>query len=174
MAGGGVDRLALACGGSEAQAVVRRAQVRAALDDPARYPLVGRRPAARLFALARREGVARPLPDVAGHVIQAVAVGWEGTDRRRAGVAVEHEILPGELALPAVGQHLPARRELVTPCEGLAVEPPARGVLPLGLGRQRLARPRRVRRGVLVGDLRDRVAAARVRVAPRPLRPLPR
>src|SRR5690349_10976375 len=81
----GVDRFALAGGGPEAQAVVRRAQVGAALDDPARAALVGRRRrAARLLAVACREAVSRPLPDVAGHVVQAVAVGREGTDWRRA------------------------------------------------------------------------------------------
>src|SRR5205807_4361414 len=86
----GVDRFALAGGGPEAQAVVRRAQVGAALDNPARDAFVGRRRAARLLAVAGREGVSRPFPDVAGHVVQAVAVGREGADRGRAGVAVEH------------------------------------------------------------------------------------
>src|SRR5215211_6251764 len=113
VAGRGVDRLALARGGPEAQAVVRGAQVRSALDDPARDALVGGRPTARRPAVTRREGIARPLPYVAGHVAQAVAVGREGADRRRAGVAVEQQVLPGELALPAVRQDLPVGRNLV-------------------------------------------------------------
>ena len=51
----GVDRLALARGGAEAQAVVRRAQVRAALDDAPRDVLAGQHPG-RAARVLRRGG----------------------------------------------------------------------------------------------------------------------
>src|SRR5450432_3044479 len=81
VAGRGVDRLALAGGGPVAQAVARRAQMRAALDDPARNagprlpgdpavlgrgrPRVARDAAgvAGVGRVPRREVVAGPLPD---------------------------------------------------------------------------------------------------------------
>src|SRR5262249_12589955 len=50
--------------------------------------------------------VAAPLPDVAGHVVQAVAVGREGLHRRGALVAVPGGVLPRELPLPAVALRL--------------------------------------------------------------------
>ena len=62
-------RPAGSAGGSSARTV------RTTLDDPARDLLVGRRAATRLLIVARREGVSRPLPDVAGHVVEAIAVG---------------------------------------------------------------------------------------------------
>src|SRR3954465_345235 len=92
MAGGGVDRLGMARGGPIAPAVVRRAQMRAALDHLARdldvglagvvAPLLGT--AARIFrhtARLRRVGlmllripVGGPFPDVADHVVHAISI----------------------------------------------------------------------------------------------------
>lgn len=195
MTGGGVDRLALAGRRPVAQAVVRRAQVRAALDHPARdvrprlawhqaarrigHPRVARhaaRPVVRspvVRSRARRhcgEVVARPLPDVAGHVVQAVPVGREAPDRGRASLARRLEVLPGELALPGVGHHLPLGARVVAPGVDRAVQPAAGGELPLGLGRQLLARPRGVRVGVLRGHVGDRVPVQAARRAARPAR----
>src|SRR5262245_59170269 len=48
--------------------------------------------------------VGRPLPDVADHVIEAVAVGREDANRRRAPVAVRAQVLVGKRPLPGVGQ----------------------------------------------------------------------
>ena len=93
-----------------------------------------------------RVEVGRPLPDVAGHVEQAVAVGREGLDRRGALVPIGPQVLPRELALPGVGHHPALGRELVAPGVDGAVQPAAGGELPLGFGRQRLAGPRGVRR----------------------------
>ena len=116
-----------------------------------------------------RVEVARPLPDVAGHVEQAVAVGRERLDRRRALVAVGQQVLPRELALPGVGHHPALGRELVAPGVDRAVEAAARGELPLGLGRQRLAGPGGVGGRVLPGDVGHGVAlAARRRSLPGP------
>ena len=82
--GGGVLGLALSGRRSVAQAVVGCAQMRAALDHPARVRLGGRRRRAGRGAaaggVAGRPRVDRPLPDVAGDIQQPVAVGGE---RRR-------------------------------------------------------------------------------------------
>src|SRR4051812_28034681 len=100
--------------------------------------------------MAPREPVRRPLPDVAGHPVQAVPVRGERTDRRGALEAIEAEVLPRELALPGVGPVPTLRRQFVPPRVDGALEATARRVLPLGLRRQLLARPRRVRRRVVI------------------------
>src|SRR4051812_18454374 len=76
VAGRGVDRLALARRRPVAEAVVGRAQMRAALDHASLDAGSGgrRRRAARRAGSAELEAVRRPLPHVAGHVVQAVAV----------------------------------------------------------------------------------------------------
>ena len=113
--------------------------------------------------------VGGPLPHVAGHIEQAIAVRRVGLDRRGPLVAVEHQVLPRELALPGVGHHLAARRELIAPAEGLAVQATTGRVLPLSLGRQLLAGPRGVRFGVPVGHVGHRVALSSVQCAVRAL-----
>src|SRR5690606_32671293 len=86
VAGGGVHRLALPRRRPVPVAVVRRAQVRSAFDDPhrarpgptARVRLPGgARPAAgtRLTGVVRRPRGGRPLPYIAGHVEQPESVG---------------------------------------------------------------------------------------------------
>src|SRR5262249_61508192 len=85
--------------------------------------------------------VAAPLPDVASHVVQAVAVGRKRLHRRRALVAVPGGILPRELALPAVALRLRLGERLVAPGVGLALQPATGGELPPRLGRQAPARP---------------------------------
>ena len=106
-----------------------------------------------------------PLPDVAGHVVQPVAVGGERADGGGAAVTA-----PGELALPGV-RH--PRVGLVAPRVRRALQAAARGELPLRLGRECRTGPRGVGHGVLVGDVHDRVACARVGVAARALRAAP-
>src|SRR3954471_12144741 len=145
-----------------AQAVRRRTQVRAALDHPAgvlaqrrgvRGAAAGLGPA----VLDVRPAARGPLPDVAGDVVEPVAVGREPPDRRGALEAVRAQVFPWESAEPAVG-HDPASgfRVLAPGVRGL-VEPPAGGVLPLGLGRQPTAGPGGVGGRVLVTDVHDRV-----------------
>src|SRR5512132_2943978 len=51
--------------------------------------------------------VGGPLPDVADHVVQAVAVGRVAAHRGRPCVAVQLQVLDRELALPGVGCHGP-------------------------------------------------------------------
>src|SRR6476646_4363772 len=157
-----VDHLRLASGGAVAEAVVRRAEVRAALDHLARDVLSGlagveallgrrdprvRRDAAWARDLVRVAGgkpVGRPLPDVAGDVVEAVAVRGKAADGRGALVAVELQVLPGELALPGVRHRLAVREVLVAPREYRSLETAAGGELPLGFGGQVLPRPRGV------------------------------
>jgi hypothetical protein len=186
--GGGVDRLALAGRGTVAQAVARSAQMRAALDHLARDSR--RQVAARLgddrvaedgraarrcsltrasAGVPRPEEVAGPLPHVAGHVEQAVAVGRECSGRRGALEAIQEQVLPRELALPGVGEVPATGREFVTPHVDRAVEAPAGGELPLGFRRQRLARPRGVGLGVGIRNVRDRVPVPAPYVAIRTL-----
>src|SRR5262249_30713166 len=88
--------------------------------------------------------VVAPLPDVAGHVVQAVAVGREGLHRRGALVTVPGGVLPGELPLPAVALRFRLRESLVAPDVGPAVQAAAGGELPLRLGGQPLPRPLRI------------------------------
>ena len=120
------------------------------------------------LGVARGEVLARPLPDVPGHVDQAVAVRGELADRGGALVAVEQVVLHGEVALPGVGHHPSPRGELVSPGEHGAVETAAGRELPLGLGRQLLAGPGGVRQRVGVRHVRDGVQVAAVQGAVRP------
>ena len=173
MAGRGVDVLGMARRRAVAPAVVRRTEVRAALEHLARD--AGARLARIVAALgpgaARVRGdaaglgrvglvlgrvpVGRPFPDVADHVVDAVAVGRERAHRRRPRPAVGAQVLVRKVALPGVG-HMPAvRRELVAPGEVRAVQSAARGEFPFRFGRQFLAGPLGVGLGVLERHLHD-------------------
>ena len=85
----------------------------------------------------------RPLPDVADHVEQPVAVGSGGFHRRRADPAVGAEVLEREAALPGVGRSADRPGDLLPPREGGRVQPAAAALLELDLGGQRLACPAR-------------------------------
>src|SRR6266704_3629016 len=112
MAGGCVDRLGVACGGTVTPAVVRCAEMGAALDHLAGNLDVrlagivacGLGASAGVFrdtAGFRRIGlmllgvpVGGPLPDIADHVVNAIAVWRERGDRRCALEAVVVQVLP--------------------------------------------------------------------------------
>ncbi len=90
----------------------------------------------------RVEPVGAPLPDVAGDVVEAVAVGRERVDgarcrgsRRRACCA------SGNVPCQTFMRCSPPGVELVAPGIALLLQAAARRVLPLGLGRQALAGP---------------------------------
>src|SRR3954452_14133230 len=120
----GLDRLGLPRGRPIAEAVVGGAEVGSALDDLARDLATGLAPVQRtpsvrdpwvgdgaaagvpdvLVVIAPVE-VDRPFPHVAGHVVEAEAVGWEGAGGRRPLKPVDQQVLPRELALPRVGHH---------------------------------------------------------------------
>src|SRR5262245_8353969 len=163
-----IDRLRMPGRRPVAAAVVRRAQVRAALEhlpwNPdlrlarvvalllARPARISRRATGLALGGGMRLGVPvlGPLPGVADHVVEAIAVRREGGHRRRALETVLVQVLVRELALPGVG-HVPAAgRELVAPGELGAIGAAARGQLPLGLRRQVLAGPARV--GLRIGE----------------------
>jgi hypothetical protein len=138
--------------------VIGCAQVRAALEHfagdagilLARHAALDRRLHARIarytawlcrcVRMACPEEVTRPFPHVAGHVEQPIAVGGKGTHRRGALVPVRRQVLPGELALPRVGQRVAARRVLVAPHVGGAFQSTASGELPFRLRGQCLSR----------------------------------
>src|SRR4051794_814254 len=123
----GVDHLRAARRRTVAQAVGVGAQVRAALDHLATDPelwlawvvaLLEVAPARVVRDAARRGGVLRvavppvvgPLPDVAGHVLEAEPVGGEAADGRGARVAALLRAPPREVrAVPGV-RHDPATR----------------------------------------------------------------
>src|SRR3954453_1399762 len=121
--------------GPVAAAIVRRAQMRAALQHLTRNPDVGlpRVVAIRLGATARvlwyaarlpcirlvlwRVPVRRPLPDIADHVVDAIAVGRKCRHRRGALVSVVIVVVERKFTLPGVGPVRAAGRELVAPGE---------------------------------------------------------
>src|SRR5262245_14198365 len=120
MAGGSVDRLGVTRRRPIAPAVIRRAQMRATLQYPARNSDVGLArviavlfaPTARIFGNAARLRrvrlvlcgikIAGPFPDIADHVDNAVPVRRKLVDRRSAGEAIGAGILMRKLALPGI------------------------------------------------------------------------
>src|SRR5712672_4362516 len=116
----------MARGRAVTAAIVRRAQVRAALKHLAWNPDIrltrvvarGLGSAARIFRNAtrlRRIGfvllripIGRPFPDIAEHVVQAVAVSRERGDRRRALESVCAKVLAWKFTLPSIGHVLAA------------------------------------------------------------------
>src|SRR3954447_2475875 len=124
MACRGVDRLGMARGRAIAAAIVGRAEVRAAFKHLARNPDVwlthvvarGLRSAARIFRNATRLWcigfallripIGRPFPDIADHVVQAVAISRECRNRRRALESVCAKVLAWKFALPSIGHVL--------------------------------------------------------------------
>src|SRR6516165_4534740 len=80
--------------------------------------------------------VGGPLPDVSGHVVEAVAVWREGLYGRKANVSVVASVLVREVALMRVGHPLSARAEIVAPDIRLAREAATGGELPLCFRRE--------------------------------------
>ncbi|ACG78661.1 PE-PGRS family protein [Phenylobacterium zucineum HLK1] len=145
-----------------AEAVVVRAEVRAALDDVLGETRFGRivgqrlRRAFRIGAQARPVPVAGPLPDIAGHVEEPVTVRGIAPDRGGLRlVTVLPDVFDGEYALPGVGLRTALRRGSVAPGVACARQAAAGGVLPLGLRRQVPAEPAGVGERVLVGHVDD-------------------
>ena len=106
-----------------------------------------------------------PFPDIADHVVQAVAVRRERGDGRCALEAVRAKVLPRKFTLPGVRHMLSARHELIAPGKLGTVEPAARGEFPFGLGRQVLAGPFGVSQRVGERHMHDRMMVEPVDVA---------
>ena len=170
-------------------AIVRGAQVRAAFDhlardlDVRRVVARGLGPTARVLRDAAGFGcvglvlwripVGRPLPHVADHVVDAVAVRWERRHRRGSFVAVERKILVRKTALPGVGHVLAAGRELVTPRKLGAVKTATRGELPFRFRRQLLSDPPGIGFGIAVRDVNHGVIIESADRGTRPIGPAP-
>src|ERR1051325_844714 len=92
--------------------------------------------------------VCAPLPDVASHVVNPVAVRLKTLDRRATDETILARVVFGELSLPPVGDRSAQGAQVVAPCISLAHQSSARRVLPLGLRRQTLARPKSVSRSI--------------------------
>jgi hypothetical protein len=175
MAHRGVNRLGVASCRAIAAAIVRRAEVRAAFHDLAwdldlrLARIVARaltaaagiyRNAARFWCIGTVLGqvpISGPFPDVADHIMDAVAVRREGRDRRRAFKAVLGLVLPRKWSLPSIGHMPPAGRKFIAPGERGAVQSSPRGKLPFGFCRQILAGPFGIGLRILVGHVNDRV-----------------
>lgn len=194
-----IHRLGVARRRTVAAAVVWRAEMRAAFYDFAWYfDFRLKRIVTRLLLAAARVvwdtarlllvglvsrcvPVGRPLPDVANHVIDAIAVRRKGEHRGSADEAVVAAVLVREIPLPRVGAMPSAGRKLVAPGEVGAVKAAARRVFPLGLGWQIPSRPFRVGERVSESDVHNGmivkpvdIALGTVRMAPvRPLEQCP-
>src|SRR5262245_7695147 len=154
-----IDLLRLARSRTIARAIIGSAQERAALDDAVRR-LAGGQCQILQFGSARIDRllprvtrpipVARPFPNIADHVVEAVAVWLEATDRRGGGIAVLGGVVDGEDALPGVGDRLALGIEGARPVV-LAVATAARGEFPLRLGRHLAPAPARISERILVG-----------------------
>src|SRR5262249_36842488 len=177
MAGRCIDRLGMPSRRPIAPAIVGRTEIRSALQDFARYPVAWLTGVVALVLLAaagalrdtawlggirgmtRTEALGGPFPDVADHVVEAVLVGGERSDRGGAFVAVLGQVLPGKLALPGVGHHLAARVEVVAPGEFGVVVRAASGKLPFRFPGQILTRPACVGECILVSNVDDWMVA---------------
>src|SRR5258706_2965227 len=191
MAGRRINRLGVPRRRAVTAAIVRRAQVRAAFDYFSRYRDLGLAwikacslgPAARVFGNAARFRhiglvllripVGCPFPDVADHVVEAVAVGRERGYGRSALEAIFVKVLTREFTLPGIRHELAARRELVAPREFGTLQPTTGGEFPLRLGRKPLAGPFRIGLRVAVRDVYDRMIVKPADRAARSIGPAP-
>src|SRR5918994_1602543 len=174
VAGRTVWRVGAAGGDAVAVTVGRVAEVGATAGDTGIAAGRAGRVVARAVATgSRAEPVGAPLPDVADHVAEVVAVGAEGGDGCGAWEPVLLSVVCRELALPDVATVRAARYELVTPRVALLHAAAAGGELPFGLGRQAGAGPFTKGHRIVPGDVDDRVLAALVCRRARPFRGVP-
>lgn len=174
MAGRRVDFLGVPRRRAVPPAVVRRAEMRSTLEHPARNFHARRRidtrigigiagiarNAARLggrFRVAHGPVIRGPLPHIADHVVEAVAVRRVKSDRRCSRETIVHRILDRKTSLPSIGHVISARRKLAAPGKFSPIEAAAGRQLPLGLGREVLAGPFGIGLCVAVSDMDDRM-----------------
>jgi len=62
--------------------------------------------------------------------------------------------------MPEIGELIAGRFRVITPDKDQVIKPAARGGFPLGLARQAAAGPGRVRLGIFVGHMHNRVIFA--------------
>ena len=124
---------------SIASAVIGGTQMRTALDDAARRLPVGDT-GGHKFRTGGIDGihtrmtgpipVARPLPDIANHIVEPVAVRLEASDRRGSGMPVVLGVEDRKDALPGIGNRLAVSVESTRPVV-LAVAAATGGEFPL-------------------------------------------
>lgn len=107
------------------------------------------------------ERIGRPLPNVAGHVVQTEAEGPERIGGHRAHGSAR---CVGEFALEGVHPRLPLGFAFGTPRVGLLFVLAARGVLPFGFAGQADSRPGGEGLGIPARDMRDRMIGSFSRV----------
>ena len=69
----------------------------------------------QLRVVIRPIPIATPFPNVARHVVEAVAICRELSHRRKASITVLTAILDREFPLPGIGHPFPVRPELIAP-----------------------------------------------------------
>ena len=107
--------------------------------------------------VVRRVPVIAPFPDIAGHVVETIAVGGELLYRTVAAEAVQNAVLVGEGALPEVGLVDPAWDELLPQGVASPFESAAGSVLELRLCGRPGALPVAVGIGVLSMEVHNGV-----------------
>src|SRR6202035_2884212 len=113
-----------------AHAEIDRAQIGPALDDAKLAAEIDRRCNAAGGGAATPH-VLRPLPDIAGHVVEAVAVVRKTADRGCSLESLAAEVERREDSAPMIGLRRLVAVILIAPVEPRAIEPAARGELPL-------------------------------------------
>src|ERR1700755_3214589 len=113
-ADGGIARLPRR--GPIAHAEIGRAQIRSALDDAKLAAEIDRRRNAAGGGAATPR-VQRPLPDIGGHALKAVAVGRKTADRGRSLVSLAAEVERRENAAPVIGLRRRVAVVLIAPIE---------------------------------------------------------
>src|SRR5215472_50394 len=101
--------------------------------------------------------IARPLPHISSHVIQAITVRRVMRNRRDADESILTGVRIREVALMCIRHPFPVWPKLVSPYKWLAGEAAARRKLPFCLARQALARPFGISDRVFVGDMDHRI-----------------
>src|SRR6266566_8510080 len=191
MAGRGINRLGNTCRRAITQAVIRRAEERPAFEHlswdaelrlrrintllscpPSRIDRDAACPG-RVFWMMLLVPVRRPFPYIASHIIQPIAIRWEGAHGRRPFIVIFHQVLPGKLSLPGIGHQLATRSKFIPPGIGGTLYSPARSTFPLRLGRQLFPCPCRVRQGIFIGDMHYRMVPPALQCTPCPFRVLP-
>src|SRR3954447_3196447 len=106
--------------------------------------------------MARAIPVACPLPHIADHVVEPVAVRREASDRGGAGMIVLIAVEYREETLPGIRDRL-AFRIVSARIIVLAVAAAARRELPLRFSREFVSAPMRIGKRIFVGDMHNRM-----------------
>ena len=110
-----------------------------------------------LLIIIRAIPIAAPFPNVAGHVVKAIAVRRELRDRRDTDEAIFACILNRKLSLVVLAIHLPSGLNSSPHDVGLPRQTSARREFKFRFGWQTFARPLRIRFRIGISDLHDRI-----------------